>query len=179
MKRIQIYLQIVVLALAGSVLAYAEHRETPAGTPPPVEQQVPSTDPAIPQAPPLPADPAAVPTAPVPMTVDKNACKDDAKKFCAGIRGGRGRIWSCLKQNEAALTPACQVHLQQMKERLEKKKEQVTSACYEDKEKFCKDVLPGDGRIARCMQEHREQLTPACQETLKKNRLSGRKPPSK
>jgi hypothetical protein len=171
MKRFQIYPYLMVLSLGLSAASYAEHTDSTAGGPPPVEQQIPATiEPSEPSTTTLPVDPAAAPASAVPMKVDKNACKEDAKKFCTGVRGGGGRIWHCLKQNEATLTPACQAHLQQMKDRLEKKKEQISEACQADKDQFCKDILPGNGRIARCMKEHQDQLSPVCRDTLKKMR---------
>jgi hypothetical protein len=35
------------------------------------------------------------------------SCEDDAKKFCAGVQPGGGRIAQCLKQHEADLSDAC------------------------------------------------------------------------
>jgi len=39
------------------------------------------------------------------------ACEGDIKAHCAGVQPGGGRIVSCLKQHEAALTPACKGQL--------------------------------------------------------------------
>ena len=36
--------------------------------------------------------------------------------------------------------------------------------CYDDVQKFCKDVKPGGGRIATCLKQHEGQLNPACRE---------------
>ena len=38
------------------------------------------------------------------------ACKPDAEKFCKGIAPGEGRIYRCLKANEAQLSPDCTAH---------------------------------------------------------------------
>lgn len=40
--------------------------------------------------------------------------------------------------------------------------------CAGDVEKFCKGVEPGQGRIAKCMKEHEEELTPACKARIAK-----------
>ena len=38
------------------------------------------------------------------------------------------------------------------------------SACSQDRDKFCKDVKNGQGRIRECLQSHLDQLSPACRE---------------
>ena len=37
----------------------------------------------------------------------KQACADDAKKFCGGEKPGRGAILKCLKSNESSISQAC------------------------------------------------------------------------
>ena len=46
--------------------------------------------------------------------------------------------------------------------------EQVDKPCAADAKKLCKDVQPGEGRVARCMKEHEKELSPACKENIKK-----------
>lgn len=36
--------------------------------------------------------------------------------------------------------------------------------CAEDVQKFCKDVKPGEGRIAACLKEHEKEISKACSE---------------
>ena len=38
--------------------------------------------------------------------------------------------------------------------------------CADDVQKFCKDVKPGGGRIARCLKEHEKDLSPACKQQI-------------
>jgi cysteine rich repeat protein len=40
--------------------------------------------------------------------------------------------------------------------------------CAEDAKKFCGDVKPGGGRIAKCMKSHEAELSPACQAEMKR-----------
>lgn len=40
--------------------------------------------------------------------------------------------------------------------------------CAEDAKKFCGDVKPGRGRVAKCMKSHEAELSPACQAEMKK-----------
>jgi hypothetical protein len=39
-------------------------------------------------------------------------------------------------------------------------------ACKADAESFCKGVQPGGGRIARCLAEHKNELTEPCKTAL-------------
>jgi hypothetical protein len=38
--------------------------------------------------------------------------------------------------------------------------------CADDVAKYCKDVKPGDGRIARCLKDNEKQLSPACKSSI-------------
>lgn len=48
--------------------------------------------------------------------------------------------------------------------------------CAEDAAKFCKDVKPGEGRVAACLKEHEKELSPACKDrrAMAAERKSGR-----
>lgn len=38
--------------------------------------------------------------------------------------------------------------------------------CAEDVANFCKGVQPGQGRLAQCLKEHSNELSPACKENI-------------
>jgi hypothetical protein len=38
--------------------------------------------------------------------------------------------------------------------------------CNADYEKFCKDVKPGQGEIAKCMKAHENEFSPACRDKI-------------
>ena len=38
--------------------------------------------------------------------------------------------------------------------------------CKANREKFCGNVQPGQGRIIKCLKAHEKDLTPACKEKL-------------
>lgn len=41
-------------------------------------------------------------------------------------------------------------------------------ACKADAQKLCPGIKPGGGRIAACLKEHRDDVSPGCMENLKK-----------
>jgi len=95
-------------------------------------------------------------------SAQEGPCAADVKKFCKDAKPGGGRIMQCMKQHEAELSQACKDHSKMAKAEMEK----VHEACKGDAEKLCKDVKPGGGRIARCLKEHQQQVSPGCKNAM-------------
>jgi hypothetical protein len=85
-------------------------------------------------------------------------CAEEIAKFCKDIQPCKGLLMDCLKQHESELSPTCKAKVEEANRRLE----EAQQACSEDIQKFCKDVKPGGGRIAKCLKEHACDLSPAC-----------------
>jgi len=96
----------------------------------------------------------------------RGPCAEDAAKYCKDIQPGEGRMARCMKEHENELSAACREHIAQMKHW----GKEIHEACQDDAMKLCKDVKPGGGRIARCLKEHREELSPGCREKLPEGR---------
>jgi len=90
------------------------------------------------------------------------ACRADVEKLCKGIQPGGGRIAMCLKQHGSELSPGCREAIAEAKERIN----EFAEACKPDAEKLCKGVQPGQGRIMRCLAEHKDQLSAGCREKV-------------
>jgi hypothetical protein len=97
---------------------------------------------------------------------DTRPCADDVSKFCKDVTPGGGRIANCLKEHEKDLSPACK----KMTEEMMTRAKEIHKACADDLDKFCKDVQPGNGNIARCLEEHKSELSPGCGEEFGKAR---------
>jgi Cysteine rich repeat len=98
------------------------------------------------------------------------ACEEDAGKFCAGVQPGGGRIARCLRQHEKDLSEACRNEGRKLgEERREHRAlvQDVQRSCQKDAQKFCSDVKPGGGRVARCLRSHKDELSPACTEAVR------------
>lgn len=91
-------------------------------------------------------------------------CHKEMKELCKGKEGRE--MWACAKENVTKLSPDCQKKLAEKKEMWKEHKE----ACKEDREKFCKDVKPGDGRIIECMKKNMDQVSEKCKEHVAKER---------
>ena len=89
-------------------------------------------------------------------TVDASRpCKDDIAKYCSDIQPGEERIARCISENRDNFSAECLEAITQVRQDAEA----IFSSCHDDQKQFCADVEPGQGRIIRCMREHREQLS--------------------
>ena len=98
------------------------------------------------------------------------ACEEDARKFCAGVQPGGGRIARCLQQHESDLSEACRNEGRKVgEERREHRAlvQDVQQSCQQDAQKLCPEVKPGGGRIARCLRSHKNELSQACTEAVR------------
>ena len=91
-------------------------------------------------------------------------CAADIEKFCANVPTGGGRIQACLKEHEKELSPECGAR----HDDLEKDMGRLAASCRYDISRFCWDVSPGRGRVARCLERHRSDLSPVCGDQLRK-----------
>ena len=90
------------------------------------------------------------------------ACRADVEKLCKGVQPGGGRIAMCMKQHESELSPGCREAIAKAKEKIH----EFAEACKPDVDSLCKGVQPGQGRIARCLAEHKDQLSAGCREKI-------------
>ena len=49
---------------------------------------------------------------------------------------------------------------------------QTTTPCNETIAKFCKDVVPGSGRIMKCLNDHRDDQSIACKDWIEEQQKS-------
>jgi len=88
----------------------------------------------------------------------EHPCSDDIAKYCKGLQPGEGSIIECLQNNESKLSAECRSGLEESRKRFEA----TEKACATDVAKFCKDIKLGGGRIARCLAQHADELSPEC-----------------
>jgi Golgi apparatus protein 1 len=107
----------------------------------------------------------------------RELCKTDIDQVCGyekdsldSIAGYDGRVVECLQDyKEELATPACRDRVHKLTERAAadiRMDRPLSDACMDDQAKLCKDVQPGGGRVLRCLEDHREQLSYECRATL-------------
>ncbi len=99
------------------------------------------------------------------MTVyaaEKNPCADEIALFCKDVKPGEGRLTRCLNEHAEEASAACRKKMAEVKRIVD----EAQQACAGDVRKFCKDLQPGGGRLAKCMKEHKAELSPACRKKM-------------
>ncbi|CUS33025.1 cysteine rich repeat-containing protein [Candidatus Nitrospira nitrificans] len=96
-------------------------------------------------------------------------CEAEVQQYCPDSLSGEDRR-HCVVQRMKRLDPPCQ---QIVRQRLVRwtEAEGYGLACVEDVKRVCLTVQPGDGRLLRCLQEHEQELSESCYQSLPKGRL--------
>lgn len=105
----------------------------------------------------------------VPVATAAGPCAPYVKQFCPGKVPGTLAAMSCLNDHLAKVSDACKARVQAVTARETAKPDGTRATletCKPDLDKFCKLVKPGGGRLMRCLQQHRKDLSPPCKAKL-------------
>lgn len=160
-----------------------------AAAPVPPSATVPTLDLTIPTSPPLPSQnqsvvqPGSAPTQPsytdLPVEtvigpraqqVVKLKCEAEIQQFCPPSSDGLARR-QCVEQHMHQLALPCQ---QLIRERFVKWREERTrtlASCQDDVRRYCTAITPGSGTVVQCLQEHAQDVSDRCYQTLPKGTL--------
>lgn len=118
------------------------------------------------------------------------ACRGDMQTLCGAVERGGGRKIACLKENQAKLSPGCQAAIQAVLDKAGGGRAgtagaagtnaagagaagagalshaAVRQACQSDQATLCAGVAKGEGRIAKCMKDNADKLSPGCQAAM-------------
>ena len=100
-------------------------------------------------------------SAPAVMAAETTPCLEEIEKYCNHVKPGEG-ILNCLQEHDKDLSTVCRDKLEANYKKLLKAKQ----ICAKDIETFFKGVVPGGGRILRCLSGHRDELAPDCREIV-------------
>jgi hypothetical protein len=97
-------------------------------------------------------------------------CDAEVQQYCPDSLSGEERR-RCVMQRLKRLDVSCQ---QIVRQRLVRWKEAdgYKLACAEDVKRVCQTVDSGEGRILQCLQEHEQDLSETCYQSLPKGRLN-------
>ncbi len=90
-------------------------------------------------------------------------CQADAKKVCASVTPGQGRIVRCLVDNLSFVSQSCQEAVNRV--RLIRSK--IVGACAGDIGQYCQMTPEGAGRIVACLRKNQDKLGGDCRAVLK------------
>ncbi|MGC3999026.1 MAG: cysteine rich repeat-containing protein [Anaeromyxobacter sp.] len=89
----------------------------------------------------------------------QDPCSEAMASLCPRSRGDLV-LMDCFSLHRQELDKACPGDFQAVLARAEK----IGQGCKADVEKLCKDVTPGDGRVAYCLKQHESELSSSCQD---------------
>jgi hypothetical protein len=107
----------------------------------------------------------------LPAFAQGDPCAEDVQRRCRDVPRS-GRLMACLRQHRAALAPACAEHLQARQAWVQA----IRQACQSEVQRWCQDVKPGRGALAKCLRAHDSELTAACRDALGQARAMPRSP---
>jgi len=92
-------------------------------------------------------------------------CAAETENYCSQVTLGEGRLLACYYAHEDKLSGECVNTLYTAFETLAAEVNALThvaNQCINDIDKFCADTEAGDGRIAKCLGYHSEELSEHC-----------------
>jgi Cysteine rich repeat len=95
-----------------------------------------------------------------------DACAAEVARLCPRSRGDIETL-SCLRAHEPTLAKACKGDL----DAVLAKARAFSADCEGDVYEHCKDVEPGEARVAACLRAHESELSQSCQNAFNTWRL--------
>ena len=99
------------------------------------------------------------------------SCEAELKTYCSDVIPGEGRIVQCLYGQHQNLSEKCNQGLADATKRVEQFDQGVgyaTIECQDDVQKHCGTVIPGEGRVLKClMEEKRDVVSKRCSQAIK------------
>ena len=101
----------------------------------------------------------------------QKACGADVQKYCGSVTPGEGRLILCMQAHEDKVSSGCDLAIFEASRNLQRtldRIELVADACWNDIEKHCANMTPGEGQIAQCLQSKKASLSRACGRVLER-----------
>jgi hypothetical protein len=108
------------------------------------------------------------------VKIEVRGCESDAALLCPGLPLNSRKSFMCLMAYEDNLSTACALGIVEAAMTLEAGMMAIDysiKACEADADKFCLDVVPGEGRIVSCLKQNESGLGNQCVSALKETGL--------
>ncbi|MBK8395713.1 MAG: hypothetical protein IPL26_10815 [Leptospiraceae bacterium] len=99
----------------------------------------------------------------IPLLSISSDCKIEQDKFCKEISNPKAKVIQCLAEHKDDLSDVCKSHLKTYSEKMQ---QNMKVGCKADVDSFCKWVLPGGGRILKCLFKNETSLSDSCKKVL-------------
>ncbi len=86
-------------------------------------------------------------------------CSAEIEKDCQSIKKTRARIMQCLLEKGKNISTKCQSSMDELSE---SSKEKSSQACKADMREHCTWIVPGGGRILKCLLKNEAKLSELC-----------------
>jgi hypothetical protein len=100
------------------------------------------------------------------------ACGDDVRRYCSEVTPGEARLLLCMQAHEDKISPTCDRALFEASRNLGRIAHQVelaADACWNDIEKHCSAIAPGNGNVLQCLAKNKADVSQACQRAVSQN----------
>lgn len=96
-------------------------------------------------------------------------CEAEIEQVCPdGMEGGGFR---CLERRTKDLPQACEGMVRERFVKWKEDRNRTLAACRDDVRRLCATMKPGEGRVMQCLQDHAQEVSDGCYQTLPKGVL--------
>lgn len=96
-------------------------------------------------------------------------CRTELETYCSSVTPGESRLLACLYAHGDKLSGRCEYALYDAAAQLQRiiaAVAYVASECDEDLAAHCSAVTLGEGRVASCLLDHKEEVSQRCSQAI-------------
>lgn len=104
------------------------------------------------------------------VQITRLKCEAEIEQVCPdAMEGGGG--FRCLERRMKDLPSPCQAMVRERFVKWKEDRSRTLAACRDDVRRLCATMKPGDGRVVQCLQDHAQDVSDRCYQTLPKGVL--------